>query len=157
MTPTELSDALTEYTAGLEAEVPLLHHLLDVAVQQRDASPSADLEALTRLGAEREMLTAKLLDVEARLRHARTLVERWRRESPGGAAFERVASLRHAITALVADITSCDDLSRTRLRATVETKRAAASESANSSHMLAAYRQLVGTRPQSATFIKKRA
>lgn len=74
MTADELAHILASYSAGLQAELALLHQLEPMSLAQRDASEQRDMERLSRVVDERARLMTALVQIEADLKPVRETI-----------------------------------------------------------------------------------
>ena len=68
---TERLRLITEYRAGLEAEIALLRHLATLAARERELTQSAQLDGLDDVTDARDQVMAALVSLEAGLRPVR--------------------------------------------------------------------------------------
>lgn len=74
VTADELAHTLATYSAGLQAELALLHQLEPLSIAQRTASEERDMDRLARIGDERARLMTGLVQIEADLKIAREAI-----------------------------------------------------------------------------------
>jgi hypothetical protein len=153
-----VSDALrliTEYRAGLEAEIALLRHLATLAAREREVTSSEHLDALTDIVDARDQVMTALVSLEATLRPLRLELRELR-----APAFEselrELAVLHREAAALAEDILAADAHSLAALREAEMARRCAAESLEKGESTLAAYRRVVMPDVASATLVSRR-
>ena len=143
MSHDDLSAALAQYKAALDAEISLLHHLEAVAARQRHLTESRELEHLSRESDERDSLMRRLITIEETLRPVRTLLQAHQQLAIGLPGYEDVATLRETATALVQRILATDRDSMKSLADAELARRAALASIEKGETTLAAYRKVL--------------
>ncbi len=143
MTAAELSQLVSHYRAGLEAEMVLLHRLEALATQQRHTSEVGDLAALGLVSDERDRVMAGLVRIEHELRPVRHLLLEHRRIVDSLAEFKDVAGLHKAAVTLIEQIVGEDRSSLESLERAEQARRFAAQALEQGESTLAAYRRVV--------------
>ena len=145
----DLVTVLADYRTGLDAELPLLAALNDVATRQRALPHPPAADDLATLGAERERHLAALIALEQQIAPLRAHIAAHlddARQLPG---FAGVADRHRRVGQLVAHIMELDAESLEVLRQADQDRRAAAQDIEAGEATLAAYRRTL-QQPQSS-------
>ena len=156
MRPDEIARLLTQYDAGIEAELHLLHELAHVAREQHAASASGDLAAFERIADARDRITASLVAIEENLRGIRRTLTEHRstaRQVPG---FDDVAARHRRASELVSEILSSDQRSIAALANAELARRSAVASLERGETTLAAYRRVLSPPLASAKLVDTR-
>lgn len=156
MSDADLTDALAQYRAGLEAELILLEQLAQVATRQRNVTARRDYEQLEREGDERDRLTRALVSVEDGLRVVRQGLTHARNRVAMLAGYPDVVSLRQRAAALVARILATDEESMQALADAELARRAAVASLEQGETTLAAYRRVLTPNFGHASLVDRR-
>ena len=143
MTIDDLSAALAQYKAGLEAEVALLQQLDVVAARQRHMTETRDLDRLAAESDERDSLMRRLITVEETLRPVRSLLQTNKQKASALPGYAQVAELRETASALVQRILAIDQDSMKSLADAELARRAALASLEKGETTLAAYRKVL--------------
>lgn len=153
-----MSEALrliTEYRAGLEAEIALLRHLATLATREREVTQSERLDTLEEITDARDQVMAALVALEATLRPIRSEL-RDLREAAHLQELRELAALHHEAAALAEAILTTDAHSLLALREAEMARRFAAESIEKGESTLAAYRRVVMPDVASATLVNRR-
>ena len=146
---------ITEYRAGLEAEIALLRHLATLAESEREVTASERLDALDDITEARDQVMAALVSLEAGLRPIRHALR-----DPGELAylqeFRELTELHHEAAALAEEILAADAHSLAALREAELARRFAAESLERGESTLAAYRRVVMPSLANATLVNRR-
>jgi hypothetical protein len=154
--PNDLLPLVTQYRAGLEAEIALLERLAALAERQREVTASGSLTALTEITDARDGIMANLVAIEAQLSPIRrTLVQSLDRLN-GEPEFEYVTALHRRASGLASDIMSSDQQSMESLREAELARRFAQESLDQGESTLAAYRRVVNPPLANATLVNRR-
>jgi hypothetical protein len=152
----DLLALIEQYRAGLEAELALLHRLERVAVRQRDASHSGDLEQLRVVTDERDQLMASIVTIEHQMKPIRlTLLER-RDDLSESDEYRELAALHKNAAAMVSTIVASDQQSLSALKEAELARRFAARAIEQGETTLAAYRRIVAPPLAGATIVNRK-
>ena len=152
----DLLALIEQYRAGLEAELALLHRLERVAVRQRDASHSGDLEQLRVVTDERDQLMASIVTIEHQMKPIRlTLLER-RDDLSESDEYRELAALHRNAAAMVSTIVASDQQSLSALKEAELARRFAARAIEQGETTLAAYRRIVAPPLAGATIVNRK-
>ena len=152
----ELLHCITDYRAGLEAQIALLRHLVALSAREREVSASGGLGALDEITDAREQVMATLAALEAQQKPIRRAL-RDRRETIAHTPEFRELSLLHQEAAALADeILTADNESLTSLREAEIARRCAADSIEKGESTLAAYRRVVMPAPAGAKLLNRR-
>jgi hypothetical protein len=143
MTNDDLSAALAQYKAGLEAEVALLQQLDAVAARQRHMTETRDLDRLAVESDERDSLMRGLITVEETLRPVRACLQTHKQKASALPGYAQVAELRETATTLVQRILASDQDSMKSLADAELARRAALASLEKGETTLAAYRKVL--------------
>jgi hypothetical protein len=155
-TTTELENALSEYGAGLEAEVALLQHLQRLAREQREAGLCNDVGRLTDCSDHRTRIMAGLLEIEEQIRPMRRLILDnlpAARSLPG---FADVSLQHRAASNHVTAILGSDQETLAALHAIDDQRRTAAQLLESGENTLAAYRRVIAPHSSNAGLVNER-
>jgi hypothetical protein len=146
---------ITEYRAGLEAEIALLRHLATLAAREREVTESGRLDSLDDVTDARDQVMTALVSLEAGLRPIRHALR-----DPGELVhlreFRELTALHEEAAALADEILSSDAQSLQSLR-DADTARRFTSESLEKGEStLAAYRRVVMPTLANATLVNRR-
>jgi hypothetical protein len=156
MTADELRAIVTQYRAGLEAEMALLHQLEALAARQREASQSGQTSELPGLVDARERVMANLVAIEHELKPLRTSLAEHRAAIEALPGYDHLTEQHREAAALVESILSTDQQSMDALREAEEARRFAARAVEQGESTLAAYRRVVAPPLTGATLVNKR-
>jgi hypothetical protein len=143
MTRAELEAAIASYGAGLEAELSLLRQLDSLAVQERQASLSDDLELVSRIGQQRVEVMSGLLLVENGVKPLRPLLAEHRTEAERLPGYAGVVELHRTASRLVATILTADAETLRVLHEAAAARKAALTAIEQGGQTLAAYRRVI--------------
>ena len=143
MTIDDLSAALAQYKAGLEAEIALLQQLDVVAARQRQMTETRDLDRLAAESDDRDSLMRRLITVEETLRPVRSLLQTNKQKALALPGYAHVADLREVATSLVQRILASDQDSIKSLADAELARRAALASLEKGETTLAAYRKVL--------------
>ena len=146
---------VTEYRAGLEAEIALLRHLATLAAREREVTESERLDALDGITDARDQVMAALVSLEATLRPIRQALHGLGNALHGPDILELTA-LHHEAAALAEEILAADAHSLAALREAELARRFAAESLEKGESTLAAYRRVVMPSLTSATLVNRR-
>ncbi len=156
MTRPDLDHALSQYRAGLEAELALLHRLEGLPTSDQDTTSTAGVARLAAVADERERVMAGLVSLEHDLRPLRATLVEARTVLRGTPAFEEVAALHREAGDLVARILAADSHSLELLREAELARRFAADAVEKGENTLAAYRRVVAPPLEGARIVNRR-
>lgn len=156
MTPSDLLPLVTQYRAGLEAELALLHRLEAVAVRQRQASQHGDLEALALVIDERDRLMASIVTIEHEMKPIRLRLLERRGDLQGSNEYQELAALHKHAATLVSTIVASDQDSLEALKEAELARRFAARALEQGESTLAAYRRVVAPHLAGATIVDRK-
>ena len=108
MTLGELDPLVSQYRAGLEAEMALLHRLDVLSIQQRDTARSGSLLGLQAITEERDHLMAALVEIEHGLKPIRLQIAAARTQLAGLVEFKELAALHREAADLANAILAAD-------------------------------------------------
>ena len=151
----DLAALLSQYRAGLEAEIALLTRLERVALHQHATSSAGDLQGLAAAAEERDQLMAGLVSVEGEVRTAREALVGEHEALADHPEMEETMHLHRAAVAMVKRILGTDEESRAALAAAETARREAARALEQGEVTLEAYRKLAA-RPLPATLVNRR-
>lgn len=152
---TERLRLITEYRAGLEAEIALLRHLATLAARERELTQSAQLDGLDDVTDARDQVMAALVSLEAGLRPVRQEL-RQPAELAVLPEYRELRALHEEAAELAQDILSADTHSLEALRDAELARRFAAESLEKGESTLAAYRRVVVPTLASATLVNRR-
>jgi transcriptional regulator of heat shock response len=143
VTDDDLRQRLAIYGPGLEAEVALLHQLKRLALAQRDATDTHDVDHLSFVAQDRDRIMASLVTVEYELRPAREALAAELDKASALPGFEEVVALHRTAADLVATIVQSDQDTVRALQDAEVSRRLAAQTIGAAGSTLAAYRRVV--------------
>jgi uncharacterized protein YhaN len=152
---TERLRLVTEYRAGLEAEIALLRHLATLATREREITESRRLDALAELTDARDQVMAALVSLEAGLRPVRHAL-REATELAHLPEYRELAALHQEAARLAEHILTADTESLAALRDAETARRCAAESLEKGESTLAAYRRVVMPTLANATLVNRR-
>lgn len=156
MTHVDPLPLLSQYRAGLDAELALLHRLEAVAARQRDSTAAGDSDAVEAVTDQRERLMANLVVIEHELRPVRMALLEHRAALEGHDAFAAVAALHQHAAGLVATIIASDRESMAALQQAEIARRFAARSVEQGETTLAAYRRVIAPPLTGATLVDRK-
>ena len=154
--PNDLLPLVTQYRAGLEAEIALLQRLSALAEREREVTASGSLTTLTEITDARDGIMANLVAVEAQLGPARRLLVAARERLAGSPEFEELTTLHKDAAALASSIMTADSHSMASLREAELARRFAQESLDQGESTLAAYRRVVNPPLANATLVNRR-
>lgn len=154
--PNDLLPLVTQYRAGLEAEIALLQRLAALAEREREVTASGSLATLTEITDARDGIMANLVAVEAQLGPARRLLVAARERLAGSPEFEALTTLHKDAAALASSIMTADSHSMASLREAELARRFAQESLDQGESTLAAYRRVVNPPLANATLVNRR-
>ena len=156
MSPDELRVLVTQYRAGLEAEMALLHQLEVLAASQREVAQAGDLKEVPEMVDARDRVMANLVAVEHELKPIRVLLAEHRAALEHLPDYEQLAEHHREAAALVSSILATDHHSMEALREAEEARRFSAKSVEQGESTLAAYRRVVSPPLTGATLVNRR-
>lgn len=156
MTPHALDALLTQYHAGLDAELTLLARLEELARQQARASEAEDLDGFHDASDHRDRVMESLLAIEQQLVPVRRTLLEHRQTLAGNPAFETVAALHRHTAQRVAAIVAGDERTMTALRQVEQARRVALQALEQGEQTLAAYRRVIAPAPETSAFFSRK-
>jgi hypothetical protein len=155
MTRREFAQALTQYRAGLEAELALLHQLtaLPTAGRRPEAMTAG---ARSATADDRDRVMANIASIEHDLTPVRAALSAAGATLRGMPAFEAVVELHHQAGELVARILASDRHAFESLEDAKRARRFAANEVEKGDTTLAAYRRIVAPPLEDARIVDRR-
>lgn len=154
--PNDLLPLVTQYRAGLEAEIALLQRLAALAAREREETASGSLAALTEITDARDGIMANLVAVEAQLAPARRALVAARERLAGCAEFDELTALHKEAAALASTIMTADSHSMVSLREAELARRFAQESLDQGESTLAAYRRVVSPPLAKSTLVNRR-
>ena len=154
--PNDLLPLVTQYRAGLEAEIALLQRLAALAERERDVTASGSLVALNEISDARDGVMASLVAVEAQLTSVRRILVDTRERLAGSEAFEELTTLHKEAADLASSIMTADVHSMASLREAELARRFAQESIDQGESTLAAYRRVVNPPLKNATLVNRR-
>lgn len=155
MDTAQLATLITQYRAGLEAEVAILLKLQQTAAQQREASAAQDLAAFHRFTDERDSLMTSLVNVESQLREVRQTLSQRKKEVAPLPDYREAVELHQRAIALVSQILDTDAESTEALAKAELVRRDTARALEQGETTLTAYRRVMTT-PAGGALVDKR-
>jgi hypothetical protein len=152
----DLLQLVSQYRAGLEAEMALLHRLEALAERQRQASEQADLEELARVSDDRDQLMATLVRIEHELKPVRLTLLEGRATIDQTVEFQALVALHRQAADLVAAIVGHDRDSLSALHEAEHARRFAARAVEQGQNTLSAYRRVVAPTLAGATLVNRK-
>jgi hypothetical protein len=147
---------VTEYRAGLEAEMALLRRIDLLSRDQRDITRAGDLDRLVPITEERDRLMAALVQIEHGLKPIRLKLADARGALAHAPEFKDVAALHREAADLAEAILTSDRHSVDALKAAELARRSAAQALEQGESTLAAYRRVVTPSLTSPTLVNRR-
>jgi hypothetical protein len=154
--PNDLLPLVTQYRAGLEAEIALLERLAALAERERHVTASGSLTALAEITDARDGVMANLVAIEAQLAPVRRLLVISLDRLGGSQEFEELAALHKNASTLASAIMSTDQHSMASLREAELARRFAQESLDQGESTLAAYRRVVNPPLANATLVNRR-
>lgn len=154
--PNDLLPLVTQYRAGLEAEIALLQRLAALAEREREVTASGSLVALNEISDARDAVMASLVEVEAQLTSVRRILVATRERLAGSEAFEELTALHKEAADLANSIMTADVHSMASLREAELARRFAQESIDQGESTLAAYRRVVNPPLKNATLVNRR-
>jgi len=156
VTLSELGPLVTQYRAGLEAEMSLLRRLDVLSVEQRELTRAGKLQDLLPITEERDRLMAGLVQIEHGLKPIRLQLADARGQLAGLLEFQNVAALHREAADLAGAILNADRHSVEALKEAEFARRTAAQALEQGESTLAAYRRVVTPPLTAPTLVNKR-
>ena len=156
MSASPLALLITEYRAGLEAEMALLRRIDLLAQEQREITRAGGLERLVPIAEERDRLMAGLVQIEHGLKPIRLKLADARASLARDREFHEVAALHREAADLAEAILASDRHSVDALKAAELARRSAAQALEQGENTLAAYRRVVSPSLTSPTLVNRR-
>lgn len=156
MSPDELRVLVTQYHAGLEAEMTLLHQLETLAARQREATHAGDLSDVPDMVDARDRVMANLVAVEHELKPIRVALAEHRAALEHLPDYDQLAKHHREAAALVTSILATDAHSMEALREAEEARRFAAKSVEQGESTLAAYRRVVSPPLMGASLVNRK-
>ena len=157
MITSEFAPLLVQYRAALEAQITLLHHLLELAARGRsqahDVSRPSDLHDVID---ERERLMGTLVSLESQIQPIRNRIAGARNQLSHLAEFREIVELHRQAVALVEEVVHTDDQSRVALRDAELARRATAESLEKGESTIAAYRRVVMPSVSGAALVNRK-
>jgi hypothetical protein len=154
--PNDLLPLVTQYRAGLEAEIALLERLAALAERERDVTASGSLTSLAEITDARDGVMANLVAVEAQLAPIRRLLVLSRERLASQEEFDALTALHKKAATLAGSIMSADQHSMASLREAELARRFAQESLDQGESTLAAYRRVVNPPLANATLVNRR-
>lgn len=151
----DLAALMTQYRAGLDAEISLLGRLEQLAARQREAAARGTMAELAAAVDERDRVMASLVALEHELKPVRLTLHAHRDTLARLPGFPELVERHAQAAALVASISSTDRESLAALQDAERARRAAARMIEQSESTLAAYRRVVSPPLASATLVDR--
>jgi len=152
----DLARLITQYHAGIDAELTLLRQLSDVAARQRAASEAGDFTAFGTTADERDRVMRSLVVIEEGLRSVRQTLTEHRHVAMTLPGFDQVATLHREAAMAVNKILSTDQASLSALADAELARRSAVASLERGETTLAAYRRVLVPPVASATLLDRR-
>lgn len=153
---TDLLPLLTEYRAGLEAEIAMLRHLVALADREQETAATRAFEGLDALTDARDRVMATLVSVESQLKPVRALLLEARDRLSHLEEFTQVVALHREAAALAEQVVAVDAQSMAALREAESARRLAAESIEKGESTLAAYRRVVMPTLANATLVNRK-
>jgi hypothetical protein len=154
--PNDLLPLVTQYRAGLEAEIALLQRLAALAEREREVTASGSLAALNEITDARDGVMAGLVAVEAQLTPVRRELVAARERLAGSEVFDELTALHREAANLATSIMGADTQSMASLREAELARRFAQESLDQGESTLAAYRRVVNPPLANATLVNRR-
>ena len=155
MTRSELGQALSQYRAGLEAEISLLHQLSALPTGDNGSATLSAAE-LSALADDRDRVMANIASIEQDLMPLRAMLSAARALVRETADFAAVTQLHQQARALVSTMLESDRLALDALRTADRARRFAADEVEKGEATVAAYRRVVSPPLEGARIVDRR-
>jgi hypothetical protein len=152
----ELAPLVSQYRAGLEAEMVLLRRLDVLSSQQREVAQSGDVDRLNAITEERNRLMTTLVTIEHDLKPVRQELLRARPQLDGIVEFREVVQMHREAAEMVSAIMNFDRVSLDALKEAEIARRTAAQSLEQGESTLAAYRRVVNPALEPATLVNRR-
>ena len=152
----DLLNLVTDYRAGLEAEIALLRHLAALALREREVAEAERIDTLDDITDARDHVMAALVALESQLKPVRRSLRESRDAVVQLQEFKELSALHEEAAALAEEILSTDAQSLTSLREAELARRFAAESIEKGETTLAAYRRVVMPTLASATLVNRR-
>lgn len=156
MTTDELRVLATQYRAGLEAEMTLLHQLEALAARQRQLAQEGDLGTVQPLIDARDRVMASLVAIEHELKPIRASLAAHRTTLETLSDYDELTAQHREAAELVSAILSTDQQSMDALREAEQARRFAAKSLEQGESTLAAYRRVVAPPLSAATLVNRK-
>jgi hypothetical protein len=153
VTRTEISDALTAYIAGLDAEIGLLRHVEALAAAQRHVPNSDDLTVFAGFAERRSRVMAALASLEHSLQPVRALIVEHLTLARSVEIFEEAVTRHREAADLITRIMSGDRTLMTLLEEALNVRRELAQSLEAGGATLAAYRRVLTPQIASAGLV----
>jgi hypothetical protein len=152
----DLLPLVTEYRAGLEAEIAMLRQLSALATRQSEAVAGQSSDTLDGLTDARDRVMASLVAVESQLKPIRQALSEQQTRLRHRAEFQDCVALHREAAALAESILAVDEASLHALREAEMARRVAAESLERGGSTLAAYRRVVMPELSGATLINRK-
>jgi hypothetical protein len=156
LTPAELSQTLSAYASGLEAELALLNRVQRLSAEQQEASREHDAERLRSIADERTRLMSGLVRIEHEIRSARQRLADHQRAASALPGFDTVVRLHRTAAALVNEILAADQETMAALRAAEAARHEAAQAIEAGETTLNAYRRVINPSTTGPSLVERR-
>jgi hypothetical protein len=153
VTRIEISDALTAYIAGLDAEIGLLRHVEALAAAQRHVPNSDDLAVFAGFAERRSRVMAALASLEHSLQPVRALIVEHLTLARSVEIFEEAVTRHREAADLITRIMSGDRTLMTLLEEALNVRRELAQSLEAGGATLAAYRRVLTPQIASAGLV----
>jgi hypothetical protein len=153
---TDLAPLVSQYRAGLEAEMAILRRLDALSAQQHEVARSGDVDRLNAITEERNRLMTTLVTIEHDLKPVRQQLVRSRAQLGSIVEFQEVVAMHHDAAELVTAILAVDRTSLDALKEAEFARRTAAQTLEQGESTLAAYRRVVSPALSPATLVNRR-
>ncbi len=155
MTTDEIVRLLEQYSAGIDAELTLLHQLAAVARHQRDVTQASDFVAFTNIADTRDSVMRSLVAVEDGLRPVRQALADHRDLAIHVPGYDDVVRRHREAAQLVTAILATDQQSMASLADAELARRSAVASLERGETTLAAYRRVLSPPIASAALVDK--
>jgi hypothetical protein len=156
LTPAELSQTLSAYASGLEAELALLNRVQRLSAEQHDATRQHDPDRLRGIADERTRLMSGLVRIEHEIRSARQRLADHQRAASALPGFDTVVRLHRTAAALVNEILAADQETMAALRAAEAARHEAAQAIEAGETTLNAYRRVINPSTTGPSLVERR-
>jgi len=156
MTRDDLTRLISEYHAGVEAELNLLRQLAEISERQRTVTAGGDLKQFNRPADERDAIMRSLVTIEEGLRAVREKLTLHREQAAGVAGFDAVVKLHRDAAHVVSRIMATDQASLSALADADLARRSAVASLERGESTLAAYRRVLAPPVANATLVDRR-